>query len=91
MMNIHEHQVKFMKDFEKQGGVSFIILFYSHKNEMYYIPFCDIEKFYERSINGGRKSFRFDEIDKKYKIKSAPGILVHYLETINIDLESREE
>ena len=27
MMNIHEHQVKFMKDFEKQGGVSFIILF----------------------------------------------------------------
>ena len=34
---------------------------------MYYIPFCDIEKFYERSINGGRKSFRFDEIDKKYK------------------------
>ena len=91
MMNIHEHQVKFMKDFEKQGGVSFIILFYSHKNEMYYIPFCDIEKFYERSINGGRKSFRFEEIDKKYKIKSAPGILVHYLETINIDLESREE
>ena len=30
MMNIHEHQVKFMKDFEKQGGVSFIILFYSY-------------------------------------------------------------
>ena len=27
MMNIHEHQVKFMEDFEEQGGISFIILF----------------------------------------------------------------
>lgn len=28
MMNIHEHQIKFMEDFEKQGGISFIILFF---------------------------------------------------------------
>ena len=26
MMNIHEHQVKFMKDFEKQGGVYYFIV-----------------------------------------------------------------
>ena len=64
MMNIHEHQVKFMEDFEKQGGISFIILFYSHRNEIYYLPFTQIKAFFERSINGGRKSFRFEEIDK---------------------------
>jgi recombination protein U len=91
MMNIHEHQIKFMEDFEKQGGIAFIILFYSQKNEIYYLPFCDIKKFYDRSINGGRKSFRYDEVDKNYRLGKAPGALVHYLEGIAKDLESREQ
>ena len=90
MMNIHEHQVKFMEDFESQGGISFILLFYTSLNETYYIPFKDIKRFYDRSINGGRKSFRYEEIDKNYLIKSAPGALVHYLEGIQKDLASRE-
>ncbi len=91
MMNIHEHQVKFMEDFEKQGGISFILLYYSHRNETYYIPFQDIKRFFDRSVSGGRKSFTYEEVDKKYRINSAPGVLLHYLEGINTDLKSREE
>jgi len=88
-MNIHEHQVKFMEDFEKQGGISFILLFFSSLNETYYIPFKDIKFFYERSLNGGRKSFTYDEIDKNYKINSTSGAVVHYLEGIKRDLQNR--
>ena len=89
IMNIHEHQVKFMEDFEKQGGISFILLFFSSLNETYYIPFKDIKFFYERSLNGGRKSFTYDEIDKNYKINSTSGTVVHYLEGIKRDLQNR--
>ena len=89
IMNIHEHQVKFMVDFEKQGGISFIMLFFSSLNETYYIPFKDIKFFYERSLNGGRKSFTYDEIDKNYKINSTSGAVVHYLEGIKRDLQNR--
>ena len=89
IMNIHEHQVKFMEDFEKQGGISFILLFFSILNETYYIPFKDIKFFYERSLNGGRKSFTYDEIDKNYKINSTSGAVVHYLEGIKRDLQNR--
>ena len=32
LQNIHEHQYEFMKDFEEQGGISFIILYFSLKN-----------------------------------------------------------
>ena len=88
IMNIHEHQVKFMEDFEKQGGISFILLFFSSLNETYYIPFKDIKFFYERSLNGGRKSFTYDEIDKNYKINSTSGAVVHYLEGIKRDLQN---
>ncbi len=89
IMNIHEHQVKFMEDFEKQGGISFILLFFSSLNETYYIPFKDIKFFYERSLKGGRKSFTYNEIDKNYKINSTSGAVVHYLEGIKRDLQNR--
>ncbi len=46
LQNIHEHQYEFMKDFEEQGGISFII-------------------------------------------KQKGGALVHYLEQLNMDLDSR--
>ena len=89
LQNIHEHQVNFMSDFEKQQGISFIILYFSSRDEFYYVPFCDIINFWNRGKNGGRKSFTYDEIDKNYKINSTSGAVVHYLEGIKRDLQNR--
>ena len=55
--NIHEHQINFMKEFELQDGISFIILYFSTRDEFYYMPFSDIITFWERAANGGRKKF----------------------------------
>lgn len=90
LQNIHEHQVRFMREFEDQGGVSFIILYFTAKDEMYYIPFSDIIKFWERAENGGRKSFTYDEVNKEFKIRSHSGIMVHYLEMLQKDLDLRQ-
>lgn len=90
LQNIHAHQIRFMSDFEKQQGIAFIILYFSARDEFYYIPFCDIIDFWERGQNGGRKSFTYDEIDKTYQIHSSRGIMVHYLETLQRDILSRE-
>ena len=73
LQNIHEHQVNFMSDFEKQQGISFIILYFSSRDEFYYVPFCDIISFWNRGKNGGRKSFTYDEIDKSYRIHASTG------------------
>lgn len=89
LQNIHEHQIKFMEDFEKQDGISFIILYYSARDEFYYIPFCDIIKFWNRGQTGGRKSFTYEEIDKTYRITSSQGVLVHYLEALQKYLERK--
>jgi recombination protein U len=89
LQNIHEHQIQFMTDFERQNGISFIIMYFSNHDEFYYIPFSDIIKFWERGKNGGRKSFTYDEINKNFQIHSASGVLVHYLETIQKDIEQR--
>ena len=86
--NIHKHQVEFMREFEEQGGISFIVLYFSQKDELYYIPFKDIDFFYRRAEEVGRKSFRYDEIDLTQKIGNK-GVPVHFLENIKIDLARR--
>ncbi len=90
MQNIHEHQIHFMKEFERQDGIAFIILHYTHINEMYYLPLKKIEEFYDRMKNGGRKSFRFEEIDKTYRIQGQNGVPVHYLEMLARDISERD-
>ena len=90
LQNIHEHQVNFMYDFEKQQGISFIILYFSSRDEFYYVPFCDIINFWNRGKNGGRKSFTYDEIDKSYRINASKGVPVHYLDALQKDIMSRD-
>ena len=89
LQNIHEHQFEFMADFEKQGGIGFIIIFYTQNVEKFYIPFNDIKKFVESASKGGLKHFKFEEIDKSYLIRSKGNVLVHYLEQIQMDLDTR--
>ena len=89
LQNIHEHQFKFMEDFEKQGGIAFLIIYFTHREERYYIPFTDIEKFVKRANEGGLKHFKYDEIDKNYLIGSKGNVLVHYLIQLQMDLDKR--
>jgi len=90
LQNIHEHQVSFMKEFEEQGGISFIILYYTNREEIYYIPFSHLAEFWERMKQGGRKSFTYEEVDKSYKIVQKGDILIPYLEPLQKDLMSRD-
>ncbi|MDD2957902.1 MAG: Holliday junction resolvase RecU [Lachnospiraceae bacterium] len=90
LQNIHAHQMKFMELFEKQGGISFFIIFYTHRNEMYYLPYDHIKVFWQRAEDGGRKSFRFEELDQSFQIRQNHGVLVPYLEPLQRDLNRRE-
>lgn len=90
LQNIHPHQIFFMKEFEEQGGISFIILSFTSFNEIYYLPFDQVYHFWKRMEEGGRKSFTYDEVDKEWLIRSHRDMFVHYLEQIQMDLERRD-
>ncbi|MBE5856351.1 MAG: Holliday junction resolvase RecU [Lachnospiraceae bacterium] len=89
LQNIHPHQFDFMERFEEQRGIAFLIIYYSHKDLLYYLPFSDLKKFWNRKEEGGRKSFRFEELDEKWIIDAKSGVLVPFLDSLKIDLESR--
>lgn len=90
LQNIHPHQVKFMEDFEKQGGVSFLIIYYSKRDEIFYLPFEDMKRFWDRKEQGGRKSFRYEELNQEFLLPRNQGILVPYLEGLKKDLLNRD-
>lgn len=90
LQNIHEHQVAFMDRFEKQGGIAFFIIYYTHKDILYYLPYEMLRFFWERAASGGRKSFRFEELNPEYIMPKKNGVFVPYLDLIQKDLEDRE-
>lgn len=90
LQNVHEHQMVFMEKFEKQGGISFLIIYYSSNNELYYMRFEEIKKFWDRGKNGGRKSFRYEELDPAYFMKLKNNCFVPYLDYIQKDLDTRD-
>ena len=90
LQNIHEHQYKFMEDFEAQGGVAFFLIYYTSIDELYYLPFEYLKIFWQRAKEGGRKSFRHDELNPAYILPRDSDVFVPYLETLKIDLADRE-
>lgn len=90
LSNIHPHQVAFMRAFEKQGGVAFFLIFYSSLNLFYYLPLRDLDVFWKRMEEGGRKSFRRDELNEEFYLNRQSGFLVPYLEGLQKDLNLRD-
>lgn len=90
LANIHEHQVKFMEQFEHQQGVAFILISYTQREEFYYLRFSDLKRFWDRAKEGGRKSFRYEELDPVFFLPKESGILVPYLPVLQRDLDTRD-
>ncbi len=89
LQNVHEHQVAFMEDFEKQEGIAFLLIYFSHRDIYYYLPFRALKKFWERSKEGGRKSFRMEELEEDWFFERKNGYFIPFLEPLQMDLERR--
>ena len=87
--NIHEHQMEFMRRYEEQGGVAFFLLHFTTTDLFYYLRLSEAEKFWKRMEDGGRKSFRMDELEEKWFFKSGNGLFIPYLDKLNEDLALR--
>jgi recombination protein U len=91
LQNIHEHQFKFMEDFERQGGVAFLLILFTERNDMYYMRFSELKTYVERVNEGHAKNFKYIELDDDYFLRSDGPAMVHYLEGLNRDIQSRDK
>ena len=68
----------------------FFLIFFSHADRFYYLPFRDLMVFWKRMEDGGRKSFRREELKEEFYLPKQSGFLVPYLEGIQQDLKMRD-
>ena len=91
LQNIHEHQVDFMTNMEHQGGIAFLLIYFSVTDEIYYMTYQEMMRFWQRMEQGGRKSFRKSELCSDFYLEqNVGGIFIPYLEGIQKDLELRD-
>ena len=88
--NIHEHQIRFMSDFEKQKGIAFRLIYYTEEDRIYYMRYSEMMKFVKRAEEGGLKHFKQSELSEDFYLPKKPGVLVPYLDGIAHDLELRD-
>ena len=90
LQNVHRHQGEFMEEFERQGGIAFLLILYTGRTELYYMRFQELKWFWERMEKGGRKSIRYEELDPEFFFTLKSGCMVPYLDEIQKDLDKRE-
>ena len=91
LQNVHPHQISFMRHWEEQGGIAFLLILFTDIEACYYMTLQELLFFHDRSENGGRKSFRRDELNEDYFLRDIRFPFIPYLEMLARDLESRDQ
>lgn len=77
LQNFHDHQISHMKDCHNQGGIVFVIIYFSTLKECYLLPAEILFEVWDEYLAGGRKSIKHEWIVKKaypITISYAPSI-----------------
>ncbi len=92
LQNIHQHQIEYMNDIDKQGGLAFIIIHFKFNDTYYLVPFELIKHFYEDSREKARRSIPYKAMDERFAIKKErSGSILNYLETLNAYVKYKSE
>lgn len=84
LSNIHKHQYEFMEDFEVQGGVSFLLIYFTKKSVAYYMRFSELKMFWDKE-----NDFSYDDLEKNYIINMKGKIKIDILSKLQLDIDER--
>lgn len=83
LYNIHDHQVDYMKDFDHQGGLAFLIVHFKTPDRFFLVPYEIIEEYFAAAAEGGRKSIPFDAMARCFEIVQEYNGILNYLPALN--------
>lgn len=84
LANIQNHQIKHVKSILKHGGISFFIIRFIIHDETYLLPSETLLDYWKESLQGGKKSIPYTDIQKKgYKIPFKLQPKIDYLKIID--------
>lgn len=82
LKNIADHQIEALEQMYVQGGITFFLVEFEEKKEIYILPFKDAKHWLDLAQQGGRKSIPYDFfVSDCILVKAKDGFSLHYLET----------
>lgn len=79
LSNIEEHQMRFLKNYQDQGGTCFVLIELAKLNETYFVPFDSVLDYWNKAMTGGRKSIPYKDMGQFPRVLSGRGIALDYL------------
>lgn len=80
LANIADHQVRYLLDFQRQGGCAFVIILFDDQYEFYYLELDQLLAWWRHQRDGGRKSIPYEWVAENCPlIKSGNGAPLNYL------------
>ncbi|BCB04493.1 Holliday junction resolvase RecU [Bacillus sp. KH172YL63] len=65
LKNFHEHQIRHMEAVDAQEGITFVLIRFSVTEDVFLLPYGPLRYFWDRMLEGGRKSITRDELEEK--------------------------
>ena len=65
LKNVHLHQVEHMGRVTKQAGICFLLVRFSALDRYFYLPFEQLQLYWDRMLAGGRKSIALSEFEEQ--------------------------
>ena len=84
LTNIHKHQYEFMQEFEEQGGISFIMIYFNKIEIAYYLKFSELKKYWTNKTD-----IKVNELLNDYKIDMKRKIKIPIIEKLQLDIDER--
>ncbi|GIN71165.1 Holliday junction resolvase RecU [Bacillus sp. J14TS2] len=83
LANITHHQFLLLESWYQKGAKSFLIISYTKRNEIYLLPFKQLQEAWEGYVGDGRKSIPYEEFLMNCDlITSDKGYVLHYLKHV---------
>ena len=79
--NIHEHQVEFMKKFDQQGGIAFLLVHFTKEDIYYLLPLEVLCHYFEHADTLKTHSIPREAFEERYRIQPPEGGFFNYLRT----------
>ncbi len=88
LSNIHAHQIDYMKDITRQGGLAFIIVHFKFNDTYFLVPYEIIDAYIKK---GERQSIPYKDLPLEFEIKcERAGTILNYLPTLNQYMKYKE-
>lgn len=88
--NFHMHQLEYMEDFKRHGGVSFFLVYFKKYEDFYLLPLELVQGEIKKAAEGGRKSIPHSLCKEKGIPLGFINHRLHYLPAINVYLDILE-